>query len=113
MTGNPFDAERDDDLGFRLRECLEAPNHAAFVHQVLSRIRASDSSWDVLGRWARPSVAAVLAFLMGAGVWFALGRKAEAPATLADAVRPGDAPATLFSPVQPDNELVLQVVLER
>ncbi|MEO8294507.1 MAG: hypothetical protein ABI613_03250 [Gemmatimonadota bacterium] len=113
MTGNAFDSERDPELGALLREYLEPSHHAAFVQQVLGRIRATDSSWEVLSRWARPSVAALIAFFMGAAVWFALAGNSETPATLSDAVRPGDAPAPLFSRVQPDNELVLEVVLER
>jgi hypothetical protein len=76
------------------------------------QVRAPDSSWDVLGRWARPGIAAALAFLLGATVWFMLNSPADDP-TLADAMRPGDAPERFFSPAAPDNELVLQVVLER
>lgn len=113
MTANPFDSERDEHLGAILREYYEAPGHPGFVEQVLAGVRASDSSWDVLSRWARPSVAAVIAFLMGVTVWLALKGSPDTPASLADAVRPGNAPERLFSTSRPDNELVLEVVLER
>ncbi len=113
MTGNPFTSERDEHLGAMLREHYEGADPQRFIRQVLAGIRATDTSWDVLSRWARPSVAAVLAFLMGMTVWLALKGSPDRPATLADAVRPGNAPERLFSSVQPDNELVLEVVLER
>ena len=45
-------------------------------------------------------------------MWFALNQPADDP-TLADAMRPADAPASFLSAREPDNELVLQVVLER
>jgi hypothetical protein len=52
------------------------------------------------------------AFLLGVTMWFALNQPADDP-TLADAMRPADAPASFLSASEPDNELVLQVVLER
>ena len=113
MTGNPFDHERDTYLGGVLREHLEAKDHNGFVRRVMQGIHPADSSWEVLGRWARPGVAAACAFLTGVMVWFALNGLPESPASLADAVRPGDAPERLFSASQPDNELMLEVVLER
>ena len=112
MTGNPFDHERDVRLGEMLRDHLEPADHAGFVREVMFRVRAVDTSWDVLSSWARPGIAAAAAFLLGASLWFLLNQPADDP-TLADAMRPGDAPASFMSSAEPDNELVLQVVLER
>ena len=112
MTGNPFDHERDVKLGELLRDYLEPADHAGFARAVMFQVRSADSSWEVLGRWARPGIAAAVAFLLGAAIWFALNLPADDP-TLADAMRPGDAPESLMSAAEPDNEQVLQVVLER
>ena len=112
MTVNPFDHERDQKLGEMLRDYLEPADHAGFVRNVMFQVRSVDSSWEILSSWARPGIAAAAAFLLGAGLWFALNQPADDP-TLADAMRPGNAPASLMSPAEPDNELVLQVVLER
>jgi hypothetical protein len=59
-------------------------------------LHATDNSWDVLSRWARPGIAAALAFILGAATWVILQTAAE-PQSLADAMLPGDAPAPLFS----------------
>lgn len=112
MTGNPFDHERDATLGEILREHLEPRGHENFVRAVMLQVRSADSSWEVLGRWARPGIAAAAAFLLGVSMWFALNQPIDDP-TLADAMRPGDAPVSFLSADQPDNELVLQAVLER
>ena len=112
MTGNPFDHERDHTLGELLRDALEPADHAGFVRAVMLQVRSADSSWEVLGRWARPGIAAAIAFLLGITVWFALNQRSDTP-TLADAMRPANAPAGFLSDREPDNELVLQVVLER
>ena len=112
MTVNPFDHERDARLGELLRNHLEPSDHAGFVRTVMYRVRAGDTSWEVLSRWARPGIAAAAAFLLGVTMWFALNQPGDDP-TLADAMRPGDAPASFLSAAEPDNELVLQVVLER
>jgi hypothetical protein len=112
MTANPFDHERDIRLGEAIRNYLEPADHAGFVRAVMLQVRSADSSWEVLGRWARPGVAAAVAFLLGGALWFALNQPADDP-TLVDAMRPGDAPASFLSSAEPDNELVLQVVLER
>ena len=113
MTGNSFDHQRDIQLGAILREHLDAGDHPGFVRQVLAGIHSTDNSWDVLSRWARPGIAAAIAFLMGVSVWFALKGTPTPDATLADAIRPANAPANLLSSAQPDDDLVLQVVLEQ
>jgi hypothetical protein len=113
MTTNPFNHERDTELGAALREHLEATDQQRFVRRVMAELHASDSSWDVLSRWARPGIAAAIAFFMGLAVWFALHGTADSPATLADAVRPSEAPAPLFSSARPDHELMLEAVFER
>jgi hypothetical protein len=112
MTVNPFDHERDTRLGELLRSHLEPSDHAGFVRAVMAQVRSADTSWEVLSRWARPGIAAAAAFLLGVTMWFALNQAGDDP-TLADAMRPGDAPASFLSAVEPDNELMLQVVLER
>ena len=112
MTVNPFDHERDTKMGELLRDYLEPSDNAGFVRRVMVQVRSADTSWEVLGRWARPGIAAAVAFLLGVTVWFALNQPADDP-TLADAMRPADAPPSFLSAREPDNELVLQVVLER
>jgi hypothetical protein len=112
MTVNPFDHERDAKLGRMLRDYLEPRDHPGFVRAVMAQVQSSNSSWEVLSRWARPGIAAAAAFLLGVSLWFALNQQGDEP-SLADAIRPGDAPESFLSARQPDNELVLQVVLER
>jgi hypothetical protein len=112
MSDNVLGTDRDEKLGDLLRQHLEPSDHPGFVRRVMVGLHATDNSWDVLSRWARPGIAAALAFIMGAATWFILQSSAE-PQSLAEAVLPGDAPAPLFTATQPDNELVLEVVLER
>jgi hypothetical protein len=112
MSDNQFGTERDRKLGDLLRQYLEPSDHAGFVRRVMVGLHTADNSWEVLGRWARPGIAAALAFILGAATWVILQTSAE-PQSLAEAVMPGDAPAPLFSATSPDNELVLEVVLER
>ena len=112
MSDNRFGTERDHKLGDLLRRHLEPSDHPGFVRRVLVGLHATDNSWDVLSRWARPGIAAALAFILGAATWVILQSGAE-PQSLAEAVLPGDAPAPLFSATRPDNELVLEVILGR
>jgi hypothetical protein len=112
MNDNSFASERDPELGEVLRRQLTPDDHAGFVRRVMLGLHATDNSWEVLGRWARPGLAAAMAFILGAATWFALETRAE-PASLIEAVVPGDAPTPLFSATSPDNELVLEVVLEQ
>ena len=112
MSENLFGTERDAELGDLLRQYLEPADHAGFVRRVMVGLHAPDNSWEVLSRWARPGIAAALAFILGAATWVMLQSGAE-PQSLTEAVLPGDAPASLFSATRPDNELVLEVVLER
>ena len=112
MSDNLFGTERDQKLGDLLRRHLEPADHAGFVRRVMVGLHATDNSWDVLSRWARPGIAAAIAFILGAATWVMLQTGNEAP-SLVEAVVPGDAPTSLFSATRPDNELVLEVVLER
>ena len=112
MSDNLFGSERDVKLGDLLHRYLEPSDHPGFARRVMVGLHATDNSWDVLSRWARPGIAAALAFILGAATWVILQSGAE-PQSLADAVRPGDAPAPLFSATRPNNELVLEAVLER
>ena len=112
MSENLFGNERDQRLGELLRRHLEPADHSGFVRRVMSSLQPADNSWEVLGRWARPGIAAALAFMLGAASWFVV-QSANEPASLVEAVVPGDAPRPLFSATRPDNELVLEVVLDR
>jgi len=68
---SPFDHQPDPALGEALRDVLAVGDDPVFVRRVLDRIRAPEPWWEILGDWARPSVAAALivtavgAFLLG------------------------------------------------
>lgn len=98
---NPFDAKPDAELGHLLRECLEAPDPDAFAARVRAAIGAeprvaSEGSWEVLARWARPGLAAAAIVLLSLGVWLGQGEQWVSE-TLADALQPAGAPAALFA----------------
>jgi len=69
---SPFDHTPDPILGEALRETLAVADDIGFVRQVLERIRAPQPWWEVLGEWARPSVAAAMVLTAVGG--FLLGR---------------------------------------
>ena len=98
---DPFDATRDAALGRLLRDHLDAGDEAAFAARVRAAVLAerttrSDTSWEVLARWARPGLAAAAAIVIGLGLWIAT-QSAGDVATLADAVQPVGAPTRLLA----------------
>jgi len=89
---SPFDHTTDPELGDALLDVLDVRHDAEFVRQVLERVGLADSSWEILGHWARPAVAAALLLVALGGLF--LGRMTgpadgrfvggEAPRVLAD-----------------------------
>lgn len=80
MTGHsPFDHAPDPAIGEALREVLSVGEDPAFVQRVLERTRMAEPWWEILGDWARPSVAA--AMVVVAAVGFLLGRVVAPPPT--------------------------------
>lgn len=69
---SPFDHAPDPVLGEALRDVLAVSDDGEFVSRVLHGVGAAETSWEVLGGWARPAVAA--AFLLLAAVGLVLGR---------------------------------------
>lgn len=73
MTGNsPFDHVPDPAMGEALREVLAVGEDPEFVRRVLERTRLPEPWWEILGDWARPSVAAAMVIMAVGG--FLLGR---------------------------------------
>jgi len=110
---SPFDHRPHPELGALLRDALTPGDEPAFVDRVLAAAaaRAGDGYygapwWQVLGAWARPGVAAALALLAGATIWFAnASSRNEADTTLeevllatAEAVAPPFFTATMAPP---------------
>jgi hypothetical protein len=65
---SPFNHRRDRELGDALRDALGPGDHLAFVRRVLASahgqgaaLRDDASSWDVLGAWSAPGLAAAIA----------------------------------------------------
>lgn len=79
MTHNPFDHERDAELGALLRAHLEAADHAAFAGRVRAALAAEVSAGpiDVLGAWLRPGVAAAAIIAIAAGWYITTGTRTE------------------------------------
>jgi len=69
---SPFDHTPDPVLAEALRQALPVGDEAGFVRRVLERIRAVEPWWQILGDWARPSVAAAMILTAVGG--FLLGR---------------------------------------
>ena len=116
---SPFDHRRDPELGKALRDLLTPEDHEAFVVQVVDAARSHFrngqqplGSWDVLGAWARPGLAAavVLALIAVFGTrsattlppdYAALDNAIEQPAAA------GEATSLLLGPEPPEVEIVL------
>jgi hypothetical protein len=107
----PFDHQPDPELGTWLRQTLDGPAPEAFVARLgaVARAAASESTWDVLARWAPAGL--VAAGLAAAMVALLLGRLAEpAPAEMMAGVA---VPAQFdMAPLQPEADLVAVNVLE-
>jgi len=106
---NPFDHERDAELGRVLREHLGPADPPAFVTRVLQALPLDRSvdSWEVLGQWALPGIAAALLIAASLGFWLGLPRDelngSGAGATVAEQVlEPGE---------QLDGSVILAAVL--
>jgi hypothetical protein len=69
---NEFDHRPDSALGDALRDAFSLPDDAAFVRRVMQRVPQTivAETWlDVLGRWARPGLAAAAVALVAVTVW--------------------------------------------
>ncbi len=79
MTQNPFDHERDAELGALLRAHLDAGDHAAFARRVRSALAAGTAAgpFDVLGAWLRPGIAAAAIIAIAAGWYITTGTRTE------------------------------------
>lgn len=69
---SPFDHAPDTAMGEALREVLAVGEDPEFVRRVLERVRLPEPWWEILGDWARPSVAAAMVIVAVGG--FLLGR---------------------------------------
>lgn len=113
---NEFDHRPDPEIGSLLRGHLDAPDDAAFLTRFRSRLAAefvAENPWEVLSRWSRVGIAALLLLALGLGSW--LGQTdvfATGSATLADAVVPAEVPSALLTPSQPTRDVMLAAVLE-
>jgi hypothetical protein len=80
MPGDSFDSRPDPTLGKLLRDHLDAGgDHAAFAARVRERLLDPGTFWEVLARWARPSVAAAVLAAALAGYWLVLRNPPERP----------------------------------
>ena len=106
---SPFDHQPDPVVGAALRDVLAVGDDPAFVRRVLDRIRTPEPWWEILGDWARPSVAAAL--IVTAVGAFLLGRLVRPqPAEVAGEVGPGLGPEVtvlLTDGGPPDVETIL------
>ncbi|MBW8772950.1 MAG: hypothetical protein JF590_06650 [Gemmatimonadetes bacterium] len=83
MTHDPFDHERDAELGALLRTHLDAGDHAAFVRRVRAALAAEGSAGpiDILGAWLRPGIAAAAIIAILAGWYITAGARTEVAST--------------------------------
>ncbi|MEO8138755.1 MAG: hypothetical protein ABI742_03860 [Gemmatimonadota bacterium] len=102
-TNDPFDSRPDPVLGARLRECLDAGDHAAFVARVRARLPRTGSQWETLATWARPGIAAALILAASLGYWVVLQETRTASVGQATEVASSDRPT--------DSDGLLAVVL--
>jgi len=102
MIDNPFEPDRDPELGALLRTHLAAADPAGFTARVLQRLPRAGNPWDVLAGWARPGVAAALVLGAAVGYWLGLGEQpAQTPAA-----------AEVLATDQPlDSDALMSVVL--
>lgn len=92
MMSNPFEGERDPELGALLAEAMAPADTASFTSRVLAGLGARHSSWDVLASWARPGIAAglLLASLLGYALVMAGGNEAPAASEIIASDQPLD-----------------------
>lgn len=115
---SPFDHRPDAELSEWLREALSAPDDQAFVARVMARVPARiirESSWDILGEWSRPGLAAAAVLVMlagfGLGGYFTAAPVDEASTGIA-ASRVFDPDTLLESPDVPQVDVNLVMVYE-
>jgi hypothetical protein len=107
-----FPRGTDDELAGMLKPHFEGPDPGAFLRRLEGRLRAlpeRDTEWEVLARWARPSVltaAMAAGFLLGLVWWRGWSRPVTQPAVPAVSVAALEAPRTAVS------EPVFYAVLE-
>ncbi|UCF19488.1 MAG: hypothetical protein JSU87_16450, partial [Gemmatimonadota bacterium] len=84
MTSSSFDHRPDERLGKLLRAVLSGGDDAAFVQEVLARVAGEEITtpiavqpWEVLGRWARPGLAAAAVGLVAAVIVWLSGTQAQ------------------------------------
>lgn len=111
---NPFDHAPDEQLGRLLRTGLAADGHEAFVHRTraLVALEPHGSSWDVLGAWFRPGLAAAVVVALALSMWLRMGTPAASQGSLAEAVRSVGVPGALISasPASSTDNLLAAVV---
>ena len=83
MTHDPFDHERDIELGALLRAHFDAGDHAAFAGRVRLALAAQGvpGPFEVLGSWLRPGIAAAAVVALLAGWYITAGTRTEVAAT--------------------------------
>ena len=83
MTHNPFDHERDTELGALLRAHLDAGDHTAFTRRVRAALATEVSAGpiDILGAWLRPGIAAAAIVAIAAGWYITTGTRTEVAST--------------------------------
>ena len=88
MTQNPFDHERDAELGALLRAHLDAGDDAAFARRVRSALAAEAAAgpFEVLGAWLRPGIAAAAIIALAAGWYITTGTRTEVASAAATPV---------------------------
>jgi hypothetical protein len=125
MRVSPFYHRPDRELGRVLKEVLSGPDEAAFVNRVVARVAELQEGgslglawWEVLGRWARPGLAAAaLGLIVGVVIWTASMRSMDQSlAALEDPLQfLGDTgmPAAFLATAQPPNlDNILAIGLE-
>lgn len=79
MTMNPFEGERDAELGALLAEALTPTETASFTARLLAGLGTRRNSWDVLASWARPGIAAGLLLASLFGYWLVMSAARGTP----------------------------------
>jgi len=79
MTHDPFDHQRDAELGAILRTHLDAGDHPAFTARVRRALaaRGNVGPFEVLSGWLRPGIAAAALIAFLAGWWITSGARTE------------------------------------
>lgn len=83
MIDNPFDHERDAELGAILRAHLDAGDHAAFAARVRQGLSAKVNvgPFEILSGWLRPGIAAAAIIAILAGWYITTGTRTEVAST--------------------------------